>query len=68
MVHQLKERFDFWTILSLFIFIMIMILCVGEWLSGKKDGQFEELAEDMIHHHTGLEIDLSTYTPESYYD
>lgn len=62
MIEYLRSLFDFWTVASIFLFIVIMTLCVGEWLSGKKDGVFEEMAEDLIEHHIGVGIDLSPET------
>lgn len=65
MIDYLRSRFDFWTIASIFIFIVIVTLCIEEWLSGKRDGPFEEMAEDLIESQIGLEIDLTADSVET---
>ena len=65
MIDYLRSRFDFWTMLTVFVFIVIVILVLHEWIIGIRDGPFEELAEDLIESHTGLEIDLTADSVET---
>ena len=67
MINYLRSRFDFWTLATVFIVLVCVILLLSEWLSGKRDGTVEEAIEDYIYHETGVTVDLSPDSVETGY-
>jgi len=67
MINYLRSRFDFWTLATVFIVLVCVILLLSEWLTGKRDGLIEESIEDYIYHETGVNVDLSPDTVETGY-
>lgn len=51
--------------ISMTIVLVVMLLAVGAYLSGKDDNVFEEVAESLIEENIGINIDLTPGTPES---
>ena len=62
MINYLKNNLSLWKLATLFVFIVMTILAIIEIMSGKKDGIYEQTAEEMIEHATGISLDL---TPEN---
>lgn len=64
MLDFLRSRLDFYKLCIIFVFLVLIVLVISEWIIGKSDGTFEEMAEDMIQHETGIDIDLTPLSKE----
>ena len=65
MIEFIRSRFDFWIAATLFLFIIIVSILIGNWLTGTHDGKIEETVEDVIYHFSGADVDLSWDSPET---
>ena len=65
MKNWFKSRFDFWTVAVAFICVVVATIIVANLLTGSHDTPIEEAVEDVIHHHTGMQVDLSWDSPET---
>ena len=63
MIDLFLAKLSFWSLLTIFVFSVLAILCLSEWFNGNTDNVYEEMIEGVIEHNTGLEIDLS---PDSF--
>ena len=47
-----------------FIFTMLLMATISYFFTGETDTIYEEMAEDIIEHHTGVKLDFSPASPE----
>ena len=60
MIDYLKSRIDVYLFFTFTAVLTLVLMSLVMYFStGKTDTIFEEAAEDIIEHHTGIEIDLS---------
>lgn len=57
--------FEFWTVATCFLFFIIITILIGNFFTGSHDSKVEETVEDVIHHFSGADIDLSWDSPET---